>query len=560
MPDLKKPFGIDLGTTYSAIAHLDATGHPDAIENREGDKTTPSVIIFDPSREIVVGSEAKNEALLNADRVVEMVKRYMGTEGWRRTFDGVDWTPESLSALILGKLARDASDATGVPVEDVVITHPAYFTDVERAATRAAGEIAGLNVLGLIEEPVAAAFAYSMAADKELHGNVLVYDLGGGTFDACVISVSPAGVGRDIRVLVTEGQRTLGGKDWDARTLGYVLSEFALRTDLDLEAFASGALGEEAGVRYREMLQDLTGRVEDAKRALSHPQKPKARVSVSFEDARETIEITREQFDMMTADLLLQTIELTRKAMDEARDKGADTIGTVLLVGGSSRMLQVREAVAELIGPHAEIRLFEPDLAVAKGAAYVAMHKELFKPESDSRAAAGGATVSPEEARERADAFLPGPVAATIVGTSFSIVLSHALGIVAVEGSTETPHVSHIVPSQTPLPFSATERYGLYEDRQTSALIQVKQGDSDVPEDCHALGNVELRLPKPMPRGTAVDVTFTMDAQGMLEVSGLQPDTGAVVSAPVERPATMNADEIAEAARRHTAMIEHVRD
>jgi len=556
MTDLKKPFGIDLGTTYSAIAHLDATGRPDAIGNREGSKTTPSVIMFDPSGEIVVGSEAKNEAVQNADRVVEMVKRYMGSEGWQHTIDGVDWTPETLSALILGKLARDASDAVGVPVEDVVISHPAYFTDVERAATRAAGVIAGLNVLGLVEEPVAAAYAYSMTSEEELEGNILVYDLGGGTFDACVISVSPVGSGRDIRVLVTEGQHTLGGKDWDQRILDYTLSEFGVRTGMDLDAYGSGAMGEDASTRYRELLQDLTERVEVAKWALTQPQKSKARIGVNFEDARETVELTREQFDEMTADLLLRTMDSTRQALDTAREKGVEKIDKVLLVGGSSRMLQVEDAVSSLMGPDVGRLLYEPDLAVAKGAAYVAMHKELFK------STAGSGDVTPEEARERAESFLPATVGDSLVDTTFSIVVSHSLGIVTVDDSTtpESRVVSHIIPAQSPAPFSETRRYGTHREGQQAALLEVKQGDSEVPEDCHDLGQVELTLPRPMPRGTDIDVTLTMNAEGILEVSGLQPDTGAVANAIVERPAIMSQDRQLEAAREQPSLIERMRD
>ena len=565
MSDVKKPFGIDLGTTYSAIAHLDSTHRPDAIENREGDKTTPSVIVFDPSGEIVVGREAKNEAVMNPDRVVEMVKRYMGSEGWQRTIDGVDWTPEKLSALILGKLARDASDATGVTVEDVVITHPAYFTDVERAATRAAGTIAGLNVLGLIEEPVAAAFAYSMTAEEELEGNVLVYDLGGGTFDACVISVKPAGDGKDISVVVTEGQRTLGGKDWDARVLGYALSEFGARTGMDLDAYGNGAMGEEAALRYREMLQELTGKVEEAKRALSQPQKPKARIPMAFEGSRETLELTREQFDEMTADLLLQTIDLTRQAVEKAREKGVDRIDAVLLVGGSSRMLQVESAVTDLMG--FQPRLFEPDLAVAKGAAFVAMHKELFKPETVAEPVFGEPPVAPEpvsqeKAAERAEELQLGAVGDQIRGTSFVIVNAHSLGVVAVDDSTSPPsyQVSHIIPAQTQLPCSETHTYGTYDEGQQSVVVEVKQGDSDLPEDCYDLGQVPLTLPRPMPRGTAIEVTFTLDAEGLLAVTALQPDTGAVVNAPVERPATMTADAIAAAAQQHAGHIQQMRD
>lgn len=557
MSDLKQPFGIDLGTTYSVIAHLDRAGRPEPIENRDGQRTTPSVILFDPSGEIVVGSIAKNEAVMAPGRVVEMVKRYMGSEGWQRTIDGHDYKPEELSAFILEKLARDAKEATGVPVEDVVITHPAYFTDVERAATRAAGTIAGLNVLGLIEEPVAAAFAYSMASEKGLSGNVLVYDLGGGTFDACVIRVTPVGDGgRDISVVVTEGQRTLGGKDWDARILGYVLSELSARTGLHLDEYGSGALGEEAADSFRELLQELTTRVEDAKVGLSG--KPKVRIAVpAFEGRREIVELTREQFDEMTADLLLQTIDLTRQALDQAREKGVASIDTVLLVGGASRMLQVEPAVTGLVGPGVEVRLFEPDLAVAKGAAYVAWHKELIKPQAGADATFGE-PLTPSQApgedahKERvADALdlIPEHTIGEIGTTSFWIVVPHSLGIVAYDDAAPTSRrVSHIIPAQTRLPVSRMRTYALHEDGQRAALIEVKQGDSDVPDECHDLGQVKVELPVAMARGTKIEVTFTMGEEGTLTVTGRQPDTSVVVVGEVQRPATMSGDEIKAAA------------
>ena len=563
MSDLRRPFGIDLGMTGSAIAYLNSEGRPEVIENREGDKTTPSVIVFDPSGEIIVGREAKNEAVLNPDRVVEHVQRFMGSEGWQRTIDGIDWTPEKLSALILGKLARDASDA-GVRVEDVVIAHPAYFTCAERAATRAAGTIAGLHVLGLIEEPVAAAYAYCMTADEEVEGNVLVYDLGGSTFDVCVISIRPSPIGKDIRVVVTEGQRALGGKDWDARVLAYALSELSTKTGMDLDAYSSGAMGEESATRYREMLQELTGRVEDAKRALT--QKPKARIPVAFEGARVTLELTREQFDEMTADLLLQTIDLTRQALEEAREKGVDMIDAVLLVGGSSKMPQVAAAVTGLVG--LEPRLFQPDLAVAKGAAFIAMLMELNQllkpaaplpppsvnvgPASSPPPPLEPAPMVQDHATAGAEQALPGANA-----TSFTVVMAHALGVVAVDSSTTPP--SHrmlpIIQAQTPLPCRETRSFGTYEDGQQSLVLEMKQGDSENPEDCYDLGQLNLTLSQAMPRGTAIEVTFTMDAEGLLAVTALQPDTGAVVSAAVQRPATMTADAIAAAAQQHAGSV-----
>ena len=575
MSDVKKPFGIDLGTTYSAIAHLaPRNNRPEVIENREGDRTTPSVIVFDPSGEIIVGRDAKYEAVLNPDCVVEMVKRYMGVPGWKRTVGGEERTPEQLSALILQKLATDACEATGTVVEDVVITHPAYFTEVERTATKTAGQIAGLNVLTLVEEPVAAAYAYSMSGEEDLGDSVLVYDLGGGTFDACIISVSPAGEGKDIRVRVTKGERTLGGKDWDARILGYALGEFSAQTGIDLDAYSTGAMGEDGTVRYAELLQELTGRVEEAKITLSN--KPRARIPVSFAETRTTIDLYRSSadrpegasapsFDELTADLLLRTIDLTREAIDQARDTGIDRIDTVLLVGGSSKMPQVRAAVADLVG--FEPRLFEPDLAVAKGAALVATRAEIWTDTTpaplDGQPPATPVEVDLEEAKKRGDSLgLSGSTVIELGDTNFRTISSHSLGVVAVDDSTtpSTYRVDHIILAQTPLPCTETQTYGTYDEGQMSVVIDVKEGESEEPEDCIDLGQVELTLPRPMPRGTPIEVTFTLDKEGLFTVSGFQPDTGAVVSAPVKRPATMSDDEIAAATASHSRSIQQMRD
>ena len=340
-------FGIDLGTTYSCIAYVDEYGKAVVVTNKEYKLTTPSVVLFDGGNR-VVGDEAKNTAILYPDRVVEMVKRHMGEDGWSYYYEGKDYSAEEISSYILRKLASDAEEKLGMTVKDVVITCPAYFGIKEREATAQAGSIAGLNVCEVINEPTAAAITYGLQNEQDQV--VLVYNLGGGTFDVTVIKIK-AGA---ITVVATGGDHQLGGRDWDEAIVNYLSQEWQSQTGSAEEPISSP-----------ETLQELWQKAEMAKYALTTRQETK--VSVSHAGIAAGVNITREKFEELTAHLLDRTMMFVRFTMDEARSKGYSQINQILLVGGSTKMPQVAQRLEQEFGlPY---KSFEPDEAVAKGAA-----------------------------------------------------------------------------------------------------------------------------------------------------------------------------------------------
>ena len=347
----KQVFGIDLGTTYSCIAVVDeVSGKPYVIANAEGDLTTPSVVYFEDTENRVVGKEAKNTALLEPDRVVEMVKRNMGAPEWRLSFDGEEYSAEEISAYILRKVVADAEqNLGGTKVKDVVITCPAYFGIPQRDATAAAGRIAGLNVLEIINEPTAAAISYGLHDDRDQV--VLVYDLGGGTFDVSIIEVKEGSVS----VVATGGDHELGGRDWDEEIVKYLAAEWAAQNGGSADDLAASA----------ETMQDLWRRAEEAKRALTN--RAETKVLVSHEGKRASVPLTREKFDEITAHLLENTLSMTRATMATARELGGRDMDLLLLVGGSSKMPQVGERLKQEFGKDPQVH--DPDQSVAKGAA-----------------------------------------------------------------------------------------------------------------------------------------------------------------------------------------------
>ena len=345
----KHVYGIDLGTTYSCIAVVDEmSGKPYVITNAEGDATTPSVVYFEDVDTRVVGKKAKNIAVLEHDSVVEMVKRNMGAPDWRWPFQGQDYSAEEISSYILRKVVDDAETTLGVRPNDVVITCPAYFGITQREATAAAGQIAGLNVLEIINEPTAAAISYGLQDHNDQV--VLVYDLGGGTFDVSVIEIKAGSVS----VVATGGDHELGGHDWDEEVVKYLSQEWMMQTGSAEDPSASA-----------ETLQDLWRRAEDAKRSLS--ARAETKVQVNHQGQRVTVTLTREKFDELTRHLLENTISFTRDTIATARQLGHEDIDKFLLVGGSTRMPQVSERLQQEFGKEPQVH--EPDQSVAKGAA-----------------------------------------------------------------------------------------------------------------------------------------------------------------------------------------------
>ena len=375
-------YGIDLGTTNSCIAYVDDSGRPVILKSAEGEDTTPSVVYFESAQNVVVGRQAKDSALLDPEMVVELVKRQMGRDV-HYTFHGQDHTPESVSALILRELARAAAEQAGEQVRDVVITIPAYFGLLEREATQKAGQIAGLNVLDVLAEPVAAALAYQALGESEGVRHLFVYDLGGGTFDTTVIRID----GDDVKVVCTDGDSQLGGADWDGKIIDFLLKDLTSQyPDLDPS-------GDE------QFMQDLATSAERAKKALSTKETTKH--TVRFGGAVAQLELTRERLEELTSELFERTMEITGRTIETARAEGIDHFDDVLLVGGMTIMPVIARTLKERFGLDA--RQQDPHLAVAKGAAIFALIREIKGSMTDGGDAAGVAAVaarlgkSPEE-------------------------------------------------------------------------------------------------------------------------------------------------------------------
>lgn len=504
-------FGIDLGTTHSCVAHVDEVGKPAIIKSAIGEDTTPSAVYFESEQNVVVGRAAKDQALLAPDLVAQLVKRDMGTSA-EYTFHGVRHTPETVSALILRELARVAAEHTGQDVHDVVITVPAYFGVAEREATRHAGQLAGLNVLDVLAEPVAAAMHYNaVQGESEGTRHILVYDLGGGTFDTTVIRLA----GGDIKVVCTDGDDHLGGADWDDVIAGYLLSQFE---------------AEHPRLRPRDdpqFMQDLLISAERMKKELSRTAARK--YIMRFAGAVAQVELTREKVEDLTAALLERTVTVTERTMAMARVAGAGHFDAVLLVGGMTRLPSVTRILKERLGLDA--RHYEPDLAVAKGAALFAMMRQVGGDDGQSGnaedvAARTGLTV-PEVRRIAAKRVT------TVVPRGFGVRGIDASDPLAATDPLNARHlVVHLLPANTQLP-ADTGPYTFYTviDNQRMVGIEVweQAGPVESPDLSHnrKVGEGVLRnLPARLPARTSIEVTFFMSETGLLTVHATEPRSG----------------------------------
>ena len=478
-------YGIDLGTTYSCISYVDESGRPVVLSNAEGEQTTPSVVCFENTDNIVVGSAAKNSTEADATRVASFVKRYMGDSSYTFDADGKKYTPEEVSSLILRKLVQDAGAATGETITDVVITCPAYFGAPQREATKNAGKLAGLNVKRIIDEPVAAAISYGFR-EKLSDEVALVYDLGGGTFDVTVMRLE----GGDINVVCTGGDHHLGGKDWDERIVNYLVEEF-----IKAEPGAGDPRDDP------QFVAELLLKAEGHKRVLSSKDSIKA--GMTYGSGRAQIELTREKFEELTRDLTERTIELTQNVLQEAASKGVSKIDKLLLVGGSSRMPIIAQRVKETFS--LEPQLFEPDLAVAKGAALMAISIEVNEGKKFS---------------------FPTPK------ISAKIACSHALGVVVVTDEAGTSEeVVYLIHQNTSMPAEvvATD-FGTHRANQTTVDIRVMESnDAETPrvDGNHQILRGEIaNLPPNLPKGSPIHVTFGLRDDATLHVRAIEPSSG----------------------------------
>ncbi|MGH9223162.1 MAG: Hsp70 family protein [Acidimicrobiales bacterium] len=535
-----KVFGIDLGTTYSCISQIDSYGRPEVISNLDNDKTTPSVVLFDSESNFVVGKQAKSQARINPNSVASLIKRHMGNSEWRFTVHGKDWSAPAISSLILKSLMADAERATGAPVTDAVITVPAYFGDEERKATKLAGEYAGLNVVDIINEPTAAAFAYGFAQKTDAPDEtVLVYDLGGGTFDVTVIQLST----KRIHVVATDGDHELGGADWDDR----------LATHLS-DRFRSENPGAEDPLDDSYGAQDLISAAEEAKHTLS--VRETADVLVIHGGHRANISLTRDEFEQITSTLMRRTVELTRAVLKAAEARDVPKIDRVLLVGGSSKMPVVARRLKEEFGFDAT--LADPDLAVAKGAAIYGQKKELEQVVIDDLVARGkleeGQSISdanPVDLEKSvqgtaADYGLPSDAVQDLVETQVQNVCSRGFGIfVQRDNSSDNMMAVFLTHRNDTLPLSVSDSFSTVTDNQSEVRIEVfEQGgseESDRVEDNKVLISGSITgIPYGYPKGTGVEITFSMGTDGMLDVTArhmakdeplrLRVDTGAALS------------------------------
>jgi molecular chaperone DnaK (HSP70) len=540
---LKRVFGIDLGTTYSAIAYVDEHGKPVIVPNQESERITPSVVLFDGDN-VIVGNTAKESAKVEPHRVVSRVKQHMGDPHFVFEYEGKSYGPEDLSSFILRKVVGDAEVALGgETITDVVITCPAYFGTPEREATANAGRLAGLNVRAILNEPTAAAIAYGLEQGEDQ--TVLVYDLGGGTFDVTMIEIKD----RLIRVICTGGDHRLGGVLWDEAIVLYLADQFRTQT-----AEESDPLDDP------EVLNDLFLQAERGKKTLTQRDKAPFRVTHAGKQAR--VELDRAKFEEITKHLLDRTVELTREMLEDARAKGCTTFDKIILVGGATRMPQVHERIVAEFGKEPE--MYDPDEAVAKGAALFGLKeslqdevKEILAPTVPLAAAEGGGlnldAVSQEQVSEALDRLekdlgftLTGPVR-ELVNTRIVNVLSKSLGVVAKDPE-DKEVVVYLLPRNGEVPMEKSSDFGTDATNQAGVDIRVMAGERDSPEptDCQDVGTATLNLPTGLPARSPIRVKFAINRDGRLFVTATDLTGGGSIDVEFETEAVMSAEEVAE--------------
>jgi len=503
--------GIDLGTTFSAIAHLDENGNPVPLPNEEEDIETPSLILLAESGHVVVGPNRERAAMENPDNVVERIKRHMGEEKYRRTFDGHEITPEFLSALILKKLRQDAEKRIG-PIGNAVVTVPYYFNDARRKSTQDAGRIAGLNVIDIINEPTAATLTYAWqrgelgtAATKlDRARTALVYDLGGGTFDVTVVRYTPT----HFKVLATDGDTQLGGVDWNDRLLDYVADEFKSRHGIDVRESPAA-------------VQRLRNDCDKAKVALS--EGTQTSITCRHEGKSASVHLTREQFEKMTADLLARTLTTTELVLDQA-EITRDDLDALVLVGGSTLMPKVQQTLEELTGQKL-YKDISPHTAVAQGAA---IHAAIL------------------EARHRGDkSELAEKVRRHLEQVKQENVNSHGLGV-AVTDARSGKFINHVmIPRNTALPVEVRQTFNTTKDGQERVSIKVIEGEAPDPAACSLIGNCRIKdLPAGLPKGSPVEVVYSFNTSGRVRVQARELTGGGEATIEIERRGSLSDEQI----------------
>ena len=488
---MSKIIGIDLGTTNSCVAVLEG-GEPVVIANAEGGRTTPSVVAFSKTGERMVGQVAKRQAVTNADRTIASIKRHMG-ENYRVTIDGKGYSPQEISAMVLQKLKADAEAYLGQTVTEAVITVPAYFSDAQRQATKDAGKIAGLEVKRIINEPTAAALAYGL--DKENEQKIMVYDLGGGTFDVSILEIGD-GI---VEVLATAGDTRLGGDDFDQRIMDYLVAEFKKTEGVDLS-------------KDKVAMQRLKEAAEKAKIELSGMTT--TAVNLPYITADSTgpkhldVTLSRAKFNELTADLVERTLKPVRQAMNDAGLKASD-LHKVLLVGGSTRIPAVQEAVKNLTG------------------------KEGFK------------GINPDECVAVGAAIQGGVLTGDVKDVVLLDVTPLSLGIETMGGV-----FTRLIDRNTTIPTRKSQIFSTAADGQTSVEVHVLQGEREMAAYNKTLGNFQLGGIAPAPRGVPqIEVTFDIDANGIVKVSAKDLGTGKEANISITASTNLSQEDIDKAVR-----------
>lgn len=483
--------GIDLGTTYSVGAYIDDTGEPRVITNMEGSQTTPSVVFFENETSVIVGQAAKENSVLSPQNVVSAVKSHMGEKKTYKSTYGNEYTPETISSFILKKIVSDAEKQIGETegIKDVIVTIPAYFTDAQRVATEDAVKLAGLNLVATINEPTAAALYYATST-KLNHANIMVYDLGGGTFDVTIIRIDDD----DIVVKSTGGLSKVGGRFFDEKIVEYVCDYIEEKFDVDIE-----------DEEYADAYQELYERVEKAKIQLSNREK--VNIVVSAGNIRESVEFTRKQLDEIVEKLYKRTEFVVKKALKDA-DLQAKDLDKILLVGGSSRIPYIEGHLVELVGKEPS-RELHPDLVVAQGAA---LYGEQLSGSSNEKV--------------------------------IHDVCSHSIGIITLDPVTYQKKNSIQIKRNSPLPVKARMPFRTAVSNQTHIELSITEGEFEEISDVVVISATDVALPEMLPEGTRGEVHLELDKAQLVHVYISVPAINYEQEFSFERKANLSDDDI----------------
>ena len=499
-----KKIGIDLGTTYSCVSYVDENGIVKIIDNIEGEQTTPSIVYFAENGEMTVGSTARQEGGLTPERLVERVKNYMGDPTFTITQDGNDYSASAVSAVILKKLVRDAKTYFGgEEIDGAIITCPAYFGEAARAATRAAGEAADLNVLMILDEPVAAGLAYGNSRNEDMQKTVLIYDLGGGTFDCTVLKIDFKGGSKKMNVITTGGDHQLGGKDWDARLAEYVRNEFAQKKGVSIEDMENDA---ESRAWFSE-------NIEKAKKLLT--SRTSTVLTVSFNGEKEKIEISREAFDSNTTAELERTILLVNEMLSKKGLTMGSDIDEIILVGGSTYMPQVQQKLEQTYGK--PISSYEPNKAVAMGAALVADGASF-----DVSGGGDEAGCSPGGFDEKTGSLKLHSRDESVIDIGLTCTKSY--GLAAENNGVEI--VGNIIFKDAVKPAHQEREFGTSRANQSNISLRVYENnsleeDATVDESIQMYDSCLIELTPGLPEGAPINIIFDLDGNGVLTITAV---------------------------------------